>query len=119
MCDRFAAQGKWEDVRRLKELGDPTVNADWMWRLTKEHGPVVEAEMYVEAVRARLGADIVEEAMVCRSCGTAILDKQGYHASCCTLAEATRGHNEVRDAVFVLAQSADASAETEVDGALP
>ncbi|CAK0854119.1 unnamed protein product, partial [Prorocentrum cordatum] len=119
LCGRFAAQGKWENLRRLKELGGPAANADWMWRPTEKHGPVVQAEMYAIALQARLGAIIVEKATVCRGCGAAILDQQACRASCCTRAEATRGHKEMRDAVFVLAQSADASAETEVEGHCP
>ena len=58
--------------------------------------------------RARIGAVTAEAETICESCGEVVLDGQAYHATCCSLAEITIGHNAVRDAVHVLAQAADA-----------
>ena len=47
-----------------------------------------------------------------------MLDANGNYALCCAPGESTKGHNDVRDALFDLARLADATAEKEVLGLL-
>ena len=105
------------DLRRLKELRDDTVSSEWLWALDPRAPAALEPDAYVAAVRLRLGAGFAPEPLVCHVCrGT--LDPGGSHALCCAPGESTRGHNDVRDAVFDLAYAADATAEKEVLGLL-
>ena len=99
------------DVRRLKELVDPHCNHDWLWALSRNHGPTLQDEEFVEAVRFRLGDGGPSEPVACRSCKNGMLDTSGSHALCCPLGEATRGHNAVRNSLHKAAKSADSSAE--------
>ena len=41
--------------RRLKDLRDPSVSHDWLWKLSPAHGSVVPREDFQTAVRLRLG----------------------------------------------------------------
>jgi len=106
------------DVRRLQELADKGCNHDWLWSLCANHGPTLLPDQFVEAVRLRLGAGGPEEPVPCRMCG-AVLDSAGSHALCCSLAEATRGHNAVRDQLLKTAKAADVNAEAEPQGLIP
>ena len=106
------------DTRRLSELADKGCNHDWLWALCPQHGPTLQPEEFVEAVRLRLGAGGPEEPVPCRLCG-ASLDSAGNHALCCSLAEATRGHNAVRDELHRAAKAADSNAGTEPLGPIP
>ena len=76
-------------------------------------------EDYVTCVRLRLGAPIIDDAIVCHRCGAAILDRSCSHALCCSLGEATKGHNRIRDDILRVVHIADSAAETEVQGLIP
>ena len=119
LVEHFRAQGRSAEVKRLDELGDPSVNNHWMWRLSRQQGPILDDDLYITALRARLGAEQLEVDTVCGYCGSAFLDRFAIHPSCCAGGESTRGHYEVRDAMLGLAQCADAAAETEVVGLCP
>jgi len=107
------------DVRRLKDLADPHCNHDWLWALCCNHGPTLQDEEFVEAVRLRLGDGGPSEPVACRSCKDGLLDTSGSHALCCALGEATRGHNAVRNSLHETTKSGDSSAETEPLGLIP
>ena len=92
---------------------------DWLWALKPAHGSHVPHEDYVTRLRLRLGAPIIDDAVVCHRCGAAILDRSCNHALCCSLGEATKGHNRVRDDVLRLVHIADSAAETEAQGLIP
>ena len=47
------------------------------------------------------------------------MDKQGYHALCCSMAESTRGHNRVRNVVHAGCAVSDPGAAAEVQGLIP
>ena len=79
-------------------------------------GGLLEPDEYATAVRHRLGADHVDETILCCSCGRALLDTSGAHALSCAPGASTRGHNDVRDAVLDFTRLADATAEPEVLG---
>lgn len=111
-CDKLSANSL-----RLKELQDDTVSSDWLWALDPRADTVLEPDAYVAAARLRLGAGFATEALPCRAC-VGMLDADGLHALCCARGESTRGHNDVRDAVFDLVRMADATAEKEVLGLL-
>ena len=100
---------------RLQELGDAEVDHTWMWRLNPHHGAVMEPEEYVDSVRLRLGCAGPCELVPCAACQNGSLDTGAAHATCCTVGEATRGH----DAVNAAAQSCDCTAETEVPALIP
>eukprot|EP00973_Karenia_brevis_P088387 12256310-Karenia_brevis.AAC.1 len=95
-------------------------NSGWLWALSPHHGPVIEEDLeFVEAVRVRIGAGGPPDVAVCGCCGKHQLDTSGRHASCCALAEATRGHNAVRDVLFAYASEADPSTEWEPEDLVP
>jgi hypothetical protein len=108
----------WPDVNRLKELADPGCNHDWLWSLSPNHGPTLTSQEFVDAVRVRLGGGGCDEPVPCRLCNK-VLDPSGSHALCCALAEATRGHNAVRDQLHKGARGADPTAELEPLGLIP
>ena len=56
-------------------------------------------------MRLAVGGPI--EPVGCAYCGKATLDTTGAHASCCTLGEATRGHDAVRGVVYDFSCAAD------------
>ena len=102
---------------RLQELQDSTCSSDWLWSLDPQSAATLEPDAYVAAARLRLGAGFALEPLLCRAC-KGVLDPSGTHALCCAPGQSTRGHNDVRDAVFDLARMADATAEKEVLGLL-
>jgi hypothetical protein len=108
----------WTDVNRLQELANPGCNHDWLWSLSANHGPTLTSQEFVDAVRMRLGAGGCDEPVPCRLCNK-VLDPAGSHALCCSLAEATRGHNAVRDLLHKTARGADPTAELEPLGLIP
>lgn len=112
------ASGQTADLNRLKEIADPDCNHMWLWALNPQHGPVLQDDEFVEAVRLRLGAGGPSDAVPCALCGVT-LDAAGAHASCCAIAEATRGHNHVKHELHSLARKADSTAEEEPLGLIP
>ena len=112
------ADGRWHDIRRVQDLGDDSVSHDWLWSLAPTSRHALEPDVYVDAVRLRLGAaqgSPSERCMVCnRQC---VVD--GAHALCCAPGPSTRGHNEARDCLLSLARRGDPHAESEVMGLLP
>ncbi len=108
----------WPDVRRIRELSHADCSHDWLWRLSPNHGPTLDSSDFVTAVRTRLGAGGPDEPTPCRICG-GVLDPSGWHALCCALGEATRGHNAVRDQIHSAARIADPAAEIEPLGLIP
>lgn len=102
------------DCQRIDDLTDPGTSHSWLWALCKAHGPIIDDDTeYVEAVRVRLGAGGPADISVCGLCGRAQLDAAGGHATCCSLGEATAGHNAIRDCIFKFASAADAATEWE------
>ncbi|CAE8635350.1 unnamed protein product [Polarella glacialis] len=111
------AEGRLPDARRLRDLKDTTVSSEWLWAVDPRSPAALEPDAFVSAVRLRLGAGFALEPLLCRACRR-VLDPGGSHALCCAPGESTRGHNDVRDAVFDLVHLADATAEKEVLGLL-
>jgi hypothetical protein len=112
------AQSLHDDVRRLNELRDPTVNHDWLWSTNPVHGPVVADRLFAPALRIRLGADFTIGRKKCDKCGHLMTTKCG-HALCCASAESTRGHYAVRDRVLPLCRLADPTSEVEASDLIP
>ena len=111
----FSVAEKWEDVSRLQDLRQalsPVANR-WMWRLHPAQGEIVPPRDFGIGVRIRLGTQCLEDPIPCHRC-VKKLDSQGYHALCCALPEANRGHNRARDQVLNLFHLADASAYREM-----
>ena len=73
---------------------------------------------FVEAVRIRLGAAGPCDPTPCAQCG-GVFDSAGAHASCCEIAEATRGHHAVAAKVFDTASQCDPGAEREAPNLIP
>ena len=108
------------DVERLSDLGAAGVSHSWLWAISPNQGPVIEEETeFVEAVRVRLGAGGPPDVGLCGCCGKAQLDLSGGHASCCSLGEATAGHNALRDSLFGFACEADPASEWEPTDLVP
>ena len=93
---------------------------NWLWALSPHHGPIIEEEReFVEAVRVHLGAGGPPDEALCGCCGKVQLDASGGHASCCSLGEATNGHNAFRDSLFAFASEADPATEWEPEDLIP
>ena len=102
------------DCVRLRDLADPNNAHSWLWALSSAQGPTIDDDCeFIEAVRVRLGAGGPPDVAVCGLCGRAQLDTAGGHASCCSLGEATAGHNAIRDCLFRYASEADPATEWE------
>ena len=86
--------------------------------MSSAHGPIISRADFLDAIRLRLGADIVAADTKCIRCG-ATMTKCASHAFCCALPEATRGHYSVRDAVLPLAHLADPRTSVEPRGLVP
>ena len=113
------SEGSWAARMRLAELGDPSVDHTWLWRLNPRHGSTLEADEYIDSVRFRLGCAGPAEPVTCAACNSGILDTGAAHASCCALGEATRGHNAVSSLLHAAAQQCDHTSEMEVPGLIP
>ena len=100
-------------INRLNDLADPECDHEWLWNLSKNKGPVMGHESFVEAVRLRLGAAGPSEPVPCALCGSALLDSAGSHAHCCSRAESTRGHHAVSREIMDVAKACDPSSEHE------
>ena len=88
-----------------------SVNASWARFRTSDAGGAFWQ-------LSRLGATQVGSDAVCRQCGEP-LDAAAAHASCCSLAESTRGHYAVVGAVADGISLADPALQTEVRGLVP
>jgi hypothetical protein len=118
--DHFNKAGTPADVDRLSDLCEAYGTHEWLWCLSPAHGPCIEDETeFVEAVRVRLGAGGPIDGGICGACGVARLDASGAHASTCSLCEATRGHNAVRNLLFDVSSAIDPSTEREPEGLVP
>ena len=111
----FRTAGREEDVVRLSELRDPSVCHEWLWAMGSPPAGGLEADVFVTAVRLRLGANHSQEPQFCQQC-SGVLDPMAHHASCCAPGPSTEGHDDVRDALLDLAKIADATSEPEVLG---
>ena len=88
----YKDRGDFSGFKRIEELSHPDQDHSWMWMLSKNKGPTLSAQDYVEAVRIRLGIAGPAEAVPCRLCGEIGSDGSAAHAFCCARAESTRGH---------------------------
>ena len=107
--------GDEDGLIRLDELANEQVDHTWMWKLSRHRGPTLSNGEYVEAVRIRLGVAGPADPIPCARCGR-VFDSSGAHASCCEIAEATRGHHAVSEVVHGVASQCDPGAEKEVAG---
>ena len=121
-CTRLLLQLDAEEShsrrRALLELRDSSVSHEWLWRVSRAHGPAVPPGEFQDAVRIRLGAPCAGPGTECARCGAA-LGACCAHALCCARREATRGHYSVRDEVLVVAHLAQPSASIETAGLVP
>ena len=117
MHERLAARaaGRWEDGLRLADVQSEFTDHTWLWSLCSAHGPVLEPGDYADAVRIRLGADMVEAGVPCQRCG-ALIRGSAAHALACGGAGECVGHNRIRDAVHGVAHAADPSSCLEPAG---
>ena len=106
------------NLRRLADLQDKSVNHEWMWSLHPAYCRSLEPDVYVDAMRLRLGAGHGDTAVVCRVC-CKHATPSGRHALCCAPGPSREGHDEVRDLVLAVARQGDPSAESEAVGLLP
>jgi len=114
---KAAADGRTHDAKRISDLSDPTIAHDWLWSLAPTSRHTLDQDIYVDAVRLRLGA-AASPALACRACGKKG-PVGGAHALCCARGPSTKGHNEVRDRLLALAKLGDPDAESEAKGLLP
>ena len=90
------ASGDWEGIRLWDDLRDSGSDHQWLWVLAAPDSTVLSPSEFVDAVRLRLGADILSGPSVCARCGNE-LDAQCRHALRCAPGLSTRGHNRGRD----------------------
>ena len=79
----------------------------------------MDSELYVDALRVRLGVAGPSEPMPCELCGKALLDGAGSQARCCAKAESTRGHHGVSQTLFATVTRVDPTVELETPGLVP
>ena len=108
---RLREEGDARDLARLNTLTLPHAGA---WLCGKlEPATAMGPEVYVTAVRARLGLPLFEQGDRCRQCGSE-LDAEGVHAMTCGRgAGPTKRHDAVRDALAQLARSCGLSVQVE------
>ena len=107
LSDTLSIKQMWNDVRRIKELRDPSVSHDWLWMLNPAIEPTIPASEFPICLRARLGAHFINEGQLCSRCGKYVLGRTCAHALCCAMSESTKGHYKVRDQVLNLCHLAD------------
>ena len=88
----YQDRGDSSGLKRVEELSHPDQDHSWMWMLSKNKGPTLSMQDYVEAIRIRLGIAGPAESVPCRLCGEIGSDGSAAHAFCCARAESTRGH---------------------------
>ena len=79
------------DIRRIRELRSADTNHAWIDVVNPVHGPVLPPDLFVTAMRLRLGADIIAEPVLCNVCGKHLLDTQCKHCQVCAIGEITFG----------------------------
>ena len=57
LVNDFKVSGRDEDVTRLKELRDESVDHEWLWAMGHPPASGTESDIFVTAVRLRLGAN--------------------------------------------------------------
>eukprot|EP00973_Karenia_brevis_P072495 10071174-Karenia_brevis.AAC.1 len=82
-------------LNRIYDLAHKDTDHAWLWHLNKHHGPVMQQDEYVEALRIRVGAAGPTEVVPCALCGHSLMDAAGSNAHCCSRAESTKGHHTV------------------------
>jgi len=112
----FERSGRLSHVLRINEIGDESQDHSWLWALGKRKQQVLPEEEFVIAVRLRLGADLIDDAITCAYCHEQMLDSSGHHALVCAGSHATRGHTALIDEVMGLALQTDPAAESEPVG---
>ena len=112
------AEAREHDERRVRDLCDASVSHDWRYSLAPTSRHTLEPDVYVDAVRLRLGAAGGPPDTICHVCGRPGM-VGGAHALCCAPGPSTRGHNEARDCLLALARRGDPHAEPEALGLLP
>ena len=74
LSDHLARSQRWSDMRRVRELRDPTVSHDWLWALHPAHGACVPVDEFATCLRIRLGAFMTDEPVICERCSTEMVD---------------------------------------------
>ena len=120
LLQRWLAEGKDEDVTRLKHLTAEGQSHAWIYHIHGSRNSALSPNEWITAIRIRQGCTIsnTREPIECAVCGQVVSD-MGAHASCCATGECTRGHNRLRDALLLCLREVDAGAATEVPGLAP
>ena len=64
------SQGRWADVRRLRELRNVAdQNRSWLWAIKSRAEPCLASHGYALAVRTMLGAPVLIDPVLCGGCG--------------------------------------------------
>ena len=108
----------WSGFRRIAELRHLSNDRSWMHCLHAAHGPVLEPDEYIDALRIRLGFPFAAKNSECPSCG-GVLDRRGIHAQSCAQVETTRGHHRVCHRVHMVASLADPESVPEPVNLIP
>ena len=88
----------------------------WLWASRKQKQQVLSEEEFVIAVRLRLGADLIDDAITCAYCHEQTLDSSGHHALVRAGSHAVRGHAALSCEVMGWALQTDPAAESEPVG---
>ena len=87
LCTIYSEHSSQYDVNRLTELCDESTSHDWVCCINSVHGPVIEPDLYLIALKLRIGAPFFSRPFECPKCGTKDMDCNGFHALCCAKGE--------------------------------
>lgn len=115
----MADAGNVSGVHRLADLQHEEQDHSWLWSLSPHRGPTMQSEVFVEAVRLRLGMAGPKEATPCHLYGDFATTETGAHALCCARAQSTRGHHALNRFLFDEISTFDPAAEFEPAHLIP
>ena len=85
LCEFYSDQNSSHDVNRLVELCDESTSHDWVCSINPVFGPVIEPDLYLTAIKLRIGVPFFCEVSLCSKCRTKDMDCNCIHALCCNV----------------------------------
>ena len=106
-------------LARIHDLSHQDADHSWLWSLCPNRGVVLAEDVFLDAVRARMGVGGPREPAECALCGKLPSGCPTAHASCCAGGESTKGHNAMARKLGEEIGGADPALEIEALGLIP